>query len=228
MSKNKLEKFAENETFPNFFQPSYNEVKEKGFPLKGKWGKIFFKNDNPIILELGCGRGEYTVSMAEMFPDKNFIGIDRKGARMWKGCKTSIENSLGNVAFLRMQISNITNYFDKDEISEIWITFPDPQPKRSKINKRLTSTLFLDFYRQILKPDGIIHLKTDDDFLYAYTLEVIEDLKEKLIEKQKNIYTSTNLNEILKIETYYEKMWKEEGKSIKYIKFKLKYENKEK
>ena len=222
MSKNKLEKFAENETFPNFFQPSYNEVKEKGFPLKGKWGKDFFKNDNSIILELGCGRGEYTISMAEMFPDKNFVGIDRKGARMWKGCKMSIDNGLKNVAFLRMQISNITNYFDKDEISEIWITFPDPQPKRSKINKRLTSTLFLDFYRQILKPDGIIHLKTDDDLLYAYTLEVIEDLKEKLIEKQGDIYGLLDMDDVLKIETYYEKMWREEGKSIKYIKFKLK------
>ncbi len=222
MSKNKLEKFAENETFPNFFQPSYSDVKEKGFPLKGKWGKSFFKNDNPIILELGCGRGEYTVSMADLFPDKNFIGIDRKGARMWKGCKTSVENSLNNVAFLRMQISNITNYFCKDEISEIWITFPDPQPKRSKVNKRLTSILFLDRYRQILKHDGIIHLKTDDDLLYVYTLEVINDLKEELIEKQDDIYTSDNLDELLKIETYYEKMWKEEGKSIKYIKFKLK------
>lgn len=222
MSKNKLEKFAENETFPNFFQPSYSEVKEDGFPLKGKWGENFFKNDNPIVLELGCGRGEYTVGMAELFPEKNFIGIDRKGARMWKGCKASIDNNLKNVAFLRMQINNITNYFQENEISEIWITFPDPQPKRSKVNKRLTSPLFLDFYRTILKTGGIVHLKTDDDSLYAYTLEVIQELGEELIESQENIYASNDIEDILKIETYYEKMWKEEGKSIKYIKFKLK------
>ena len=222
MSKNKLAKFAENETFPNFFQPSYNDIKENGFPLKGKWATDFFKNDNPIILELGCGRGEYTIGLAEIFPDKNFIGIDRKGARIWKGCKTSIENNMENVAFLRMQINHIVSYFEKNEISEIWITFPDPQPKRSKVNKRLTSPLFLDFYRQIVKLGGIIHLKTDDDSLYAYTLEVIADLGEELIEKQDDIYASQNPDETLKIETYYEKMWREEGKSIKYIKFKLK------
>ena len=222
MSKNKLAKFAENETFPNFFQPSYNDIKENGFPLKGKWATDFFKNDNPIILELGCGRGEYTIGLAELFPDKNFIGIDRKGARIWKGCKTSIENNIENVAFLRMQINHIINYFEKNEISEIWITFPDPQPKRSKVNKRLTSPLFLDFYRQILKTNGIIHLKTDDDSLYTYTLEVIEDLGEELIEKQNDIYVSQNPDKTLKIETYYERMWREEGKSIKYIKFKLK------
>ena len=222
MSKNKLEKFAENETFPNFFQSGYHKIKEEGFALQGKWTKDFFKNNQPIILELGCGRGEYTVGMAEIFPNKNFIGIDRKGARMWKGCKASIENNMSNVAFLRTQINHIPYYFGNDEISEIWITFPDPQPKRSKANKRLTSPLFLDFYRQILKQDGIIHLKTDDDSLYAYTLEVIENLQNELIEKQDDIYASVNIDKTLKIETYYEKMWKEEGKSIKYVKFKLK------
>ena len=222
MSKNKLEKFAENETFPNFFQFGYEQIKEDGFPLKGKWAKDFFKNNHPVILELGCGRGEYTVGLAEMYPDRNFIGIDRKGARMWKGCKMSRENNMPNVAFLRMQINHITHYFDTNEVSEIWITFPDPQPKRSKVNKRLTSPLFLDFYRQILQQNGVIHLKTDDDLLYAYTLEVVENLKEELLEKHENIDAATHSNETLNIETYYEKMWKEEGKSIKYIKFKFK------
>ena len=222
MSKNKLEKFAENKTFFNFFQPSYDELKANGFALKGKWNSDFFKNDNPIILELGCGRGEYTIGLAEMFPDKNFIGIDRKGARMWKGCKMSIENTMKNVAFLRTQINHIANYFGENEIDEIWITFPDPQPKRSKVNKRLTSPLFLDFYRKIIHANGIIHLKTDDDSLYSYTLEVIEDLGAELIEKQADIHVFPNPNDTLKIETYYEKMWKEEGKSIKYIKFTLK------
>jgi len=221
VSKNKLEKFAENETFPNFFQFGYEQIKEDGFPLKGKWAKDFFKNNHPVILELGCGRGEYTVGLAEMYPDRNFIGIDRKGARMWKGCKMSRENNMQNVAFLRMQINHITHYFDTNEVSEIWITFPDPQPKRSKVNKRLTSPLFLDFYRQILQQNGVIHLKTDDDLLYAYTLEVVENLKEELLEKHENIDAAAHSNETLNIETYYEKMWKEEGKSIKYIKFKF-------
>ncbi|MDR0368725.1 MAG: tRNA (guanosine(46)-N7)-methyltransferase TrmB [Bacteroidales bacterium] len=221
MSKNKLEKFAENLTFPNFFQPTYSEVEEKGFALRGKWADDFFKNSNPIILELGCGRGEYTIGLAERFANKNFIGIDRKGSRMWKGCKTSVENNMKNVAFLRMQINNITHYFGENEISEIWITFPDPQPKRSKENKRLTSPLFLDFYRRIITPDGIIHLKTDDENLYIYTLYIIENSHRTLIEKQDNIYACQYLDETLKIETYYENRWKEEGKSIKYIKFKL-------
>ena len=215
MSKNKLEKFAENKTFPNFFQQDYFAT---DFVLKGNWNKDFFKNDNPIILELGCGRGEYTIGLAEKYPNINFIGIDRKGARMNKGCKTSIEQQMNNVAFLRTQIHLINRYFEKNEISEIWITFPDPQPKRSKANKRLTSPIYLDFYRQILKPNGIIHLKTDSELLFEYTLEIINDLNFTIIDKISDIHSIKQIHEDLLIETYYEKMWKEQGDKIYYIK----------
>ncbi len=221
MSKNKLAKFAENKTFPNFFEPDYETIKENDFPLKGNWKKDFFNNNNPIILELGCGRGEYTTGLAARYPDINFIGIDRKGARMWKGCKASIEQEMKNVAFIRTQINHIIHYFDKNEVSEIWITFPDPQPKRSKVNKRLTSTLFLDFYKEILEPNGIIHLKTDSESLFEYTLDVIKDLKYKIIEKETDIHSSGQISEDLLIETYYEKKWKEQGSKIYYIKFQL-------
>jgi tRNA (guanine-N7-)-methyltransferase len=221
MGKNKLEKFAENATFPNFFQPSQADMLENDFELKGKWGSHFFKNDNPIVLELACGRGEYTVGLAEKYPDKNFIGIDRKGARMWKGCKESVQNQLLNVAFLRTQIGLIKHFFAQNEVDEIWITFPDPQPVRSKTNKRLTSPLFLDFYRYLLKPNGLIHLKTDSDSFYEYTLEVIENLHYELLEKDADIYANTQINSDLNIQTYYETLWRKEGKTIKYIRFRV-------
>jgi len=221
MSKNKLEKFAENTTFPNFFQPSQVEVLEKDFELKGKWGSNFFKNDNPIVLELACGRGEYTVELAKKCPNKNFIGIDRKGARMWKGCKESIQNQLFNVAFLRTQIGLIKYFFAKNEVDEIWLTFPDPQPSRSKTSKRLTSPLFLDFYGYILKPNGVIHLKTDSESLYEYTLEVIENLQYELIEKNADIHATPQIDNDLSIQTYYETLWRKEGMAIKYIRFRV-------
>jgi tRNA (guanine-N7-)-methyltransferase len=221
VGRNKLEKFAETKTFPNFFQPDYDDVKKEDFFLKGNWKQNFFKNNNPLVVELGCGRGEYTVKLAEKYPDMNFIGIDRKGARMWRGCKTSIENNMRNVAFLRTQINHIIHYFDTDEINEIWITFPDPHPKRSKVNKRLTSPPFLDCYSKLLSPDGFIHLKTDSELLFKYTLEVIDELKYIIVDKQTDIYSLEQIDNSLCIETYYEKIWKEQGLKIHYIKFQL-------
>ena len=219
MGKNKLEKFAENATFPNFFQPSQVKVMENGFALKGKWRSCFFQNDNPIVLELACGRGEYTVALAAKYPDKNFIGIDRKGARMWKGCKESIQTQLINVAFLRTQIGLIKYFFAEGEVDEIWLTFPDPHAARSKTSKRLTSPLFLDFYKHILKPNGVIHLKTDSELLYQYTLEIIENLQYNVLETNADIHASVHTNEDLNIQTYYETKWREEGIPIKYIRF---------
>jgi tRNA (guanine-N7-)-methyltransferase len=221
VGRNKLKKFAETKTFPIFFQSDYDSIEKEDFFLKGKWRTEFFKNDHPLVIELGCGRGEYTVKLAEKYSNINFIGIDRKGARMWKGCKTAIEKDMKNVAFLRTQINHITHYFDKDEINEIWITFPDPQPKRSKANKRLTSPLFLDCYRKILIPNGIIHLKTDNELLFNYTLDVINELNYPIVKMLTDVYSSEQTDESLRIETYYEKKWKEQGLKIRYIKFQL-------
>ena len=173
MGKNKLQRFAENLTFDNFFQPTYDEI-STGYFLKGKWASDFFKNNNPIVLELGCGKGEYSVGLARRYPDKNFIGLDIKGARMWRGCKTAVDENIQNIAFLRTRIELIEHYFAENEISEIWITFPDPQPRRIKENKRLTSPAFLKRYASILKKDLIIHLKTDAFLLYFYTMEIIK------------------------------------------------------
>jgi tRNA (guanine-N7-)-methyltransferase len=221
VGRKKLEKFAETKTFPNFFQPDYNSIKEEGLFLKGKWKRDFFKNDNPLVVELGCGRGEYSVQLAEQYPDTNFIGIDRKGARMWKGCKTSIEKEMKNVAFLRTQIDHIIHCFDKDEINEIWITFPDPHPKLSNVNKRLTSPSFLDLYKKLLVPNGFIHLKTDSELLFNYTLDVLNEEQYRIVEKQTDIYSKEQIDESLSIETYYEKMWRGQGLKIRYIKFQL-------
>jgi len=221
MGKNKLEKFAENKTFPNFFETDYQSIKNMDFRLKGNWKQEFFKNDNPIVLELGCGRGEYTVGLAEKYPEKNFIGIDKKGARMWKGCKFSIENGMKNVAFIRTQISYVPHYFDENEISEIWIIFPDPQPKRTKADKRLTSPLYLDFYKKVIHPDGFIHLKTDNESLFAYTLEVLNDFHYNVIDSKSDIYSQEQTDENILIETYYEKKWKAQGHKIYYVRFQL-------
>lgn len=215
--KRKLARFAENETFPHMFQP-------KMFPpedhvLKGNWCSSFFKNTNPVVLELGCGRGEYTVNLAEKFPDKNFIGIDWKGARLWRGAKTSHTNKMGNVAFLRIQIQNILNFFSRDEISEIWITFPDPQPQQSRERKRLTSPRFLNLYKQILIDGGFIHLKTDNKGLYDYTCEIVEAHKFRKLYATDNLYESGLNDELLGIKTTYEKMFLEQGSKICYLKF---------
>jgi len=218
--KKKLQRFAENETFKNMFQPTYDEVKD-GYFMKGKWVKDFFKNNNPIILELGCGKGEYTVGLAEKYPLKNFIGIDLKGARMWRGCKTSNENNMENVAFIRSKINHIDKIFDNNEIEEIWITFPDPQPKNHREKKRLTSPQFLEKYKEILNQNGIIHLKTDNSFLFHYTLEIIQEYKHKLIFQTPDLYKSGITEDVILFKTFYEKMFLEKEIKIKYLKFSL-------
>jgi tRNA (guanine-N7-)-methyltransferase len=221
MSKNKLAKFAEMAEFPHVFQVSAQEILSgKTFDLKGKWNAIFFGNNNPIVLELGCGKGEYTVELAEKYPDKNFIGVDIKGARIWTGAKKSLELGLKNAAFLRIDIEMVSRFFDAGEVSEIWLTFPDPQMR--KTNKRLTSTNFLRRYVQFLAPDGLLHLKTDSNFMFAYTCALVEENKFPVILKTKDLYNEKDVSEVLKIKTFYEQQWLSRGISIKYICFQIK------
>jgi tRNA (guanine-N7-)-methyltransferase len=221
MGKNKLRRFEENEQFTNVFQPSYKEVQTNGFSLQGAWD-TFFKNLHPITLELGCGKGEYTVGQAQQFPERNFIGVDVKGARFWKGAKFAIENKLPNVAFVRTRIDQITHLFSQaDNISEIWITFPDPQPRESKEKKRLTSPPFLDRYRNISQPSTTINLKTDSIELFDYTLSVIHDQQLKIHEQSRDVYQDYPSHPILGIQTFYESMWLQQGKKIHYLKFNL-------
>ncbi len=219
-SKNKLRHFAENLTFPNMFQPKYEDLKED-FRLKGKWNSDFFKNNNPITLEVGCGKGEYTVGLAQKYPQRNFIGMDIKGARMWRGCKTSNELKMTNVAFVRNYVQMVPQLFAQGEIDELWITFPDPQPKKIKISKRLTSPAFLQRYFQILKPGGIINFKTDNEPLFNYTLDVIKEHNHKLILSVKDLYNYDGLEEVKEIRTYYEKLFSEQGYAINYMQFQL-------
>ncbi len=217
MGKNKLKKFDDMNGYPHVFQYPFAVLKEKGFDLKGKWNQEFFKNDNPIVLELGCGRGEYAVGLARKFPNKNFIGIDIKGARMWAGAKESHMDEILNVAFLRTDIELINHFFAHGEVAEIWITFPDPQMK--KVRKRLTSTRFMELYRQILRPDGLIHLKCDSNFLFTYTKHMIEANHYPVNICTDDLYNSGLANDILSIRTCYEQQWLERGLSIKYIQF---------
>lgn len=218
--KKKLIRFEENKTFKNLFQLSYPEVKD-GMYLRGKWAKEFFKNDNPIILEIGCGKGEYTIGLAERNPNINYIGIDIKGARLWRGCKTSNEREMDNVAFIRSKAELLGLYFAPEEISEVWITFPDPQPKEYRERKRLTSPRFLKMYHEFMPLDGKVNLKTDSELLFYYTLEVIEDFKHKLIYGLRDIYDSDLESEVTQIQTYYEQKWLEMGIPINYIRFEL-------
>jgi tRNA (guanine-N7-)-methyltransferase len=213
MGKDKLRRFAEVATFANVLQL------EEGKPLKGNWARNHFKNDNPVVLELACGKGEYTVNLARLFPEKNFIGVDYKGNRIWRGAKTALEDNINNVAFLRIQIESILDYFATKEVSEIWITFPDPQPQLSREKKRLTSPRFLEKYKSILKTGGILHLKTDNDDLHEYTFEKINELDLKLHTKTEDLYNSKHANEVLSIKTYYEKKYLATDKNIKYLKF---------
>ncbi len=222
-SKNKLARFAEMETFSNVFQPTMDDVKSGNFRLKGKWAKDYFGNQNPIVLELGCGKGEYTIGLAQRYPDKNFIGIDIKGARIWRGAKTAEEENIRNACFIRTKIDFITNFFDKNEVSEIWCTFSDPQPK--KPNKRLTSEVFINRYKQFLRPEGLVHLKTDSDLLFASTEEEIHCRGYSELYRTWDLYGEAIDNmddataDILSIRTFYEQMWLDEGKKIKYVKF---------
>lgn len=213
MGKDKLRRFAEIDTFSNVLQL------DAGKPFKGRWSGDQFKNDQPLVLELACGKGEYTVNLAQLFPEKNFIGIDYKGNRIWRGAKTALEDGVTNVAFLRIQIETILEYFGEGEVDEIWITFPDPQPQISREKKRLTSPRFLDMYKTILKPGGAINLKTDNDDFYTYTVEKVVEHGLKSHIQTTDLYHSPYADEVLSIKTYYEKKYLAHNKNINYIKF---------
>ncbi len=220
-SKNKLKRFKENETFVNVFQPTREEIVDVDFSLKGKWA-TFFENNNPIVLELGCGKGEYTIGLARRNPNKNYIGIDIKGARFWRGAKTAIEEDIKNATFLRTQIELIDKLFAKGEVSEIWITFPDPQIKYKRTKHRLTNEAFLDKYRQILKPDGIVNLKTDSEFMHGYTLGLLHGKGLEVIYANHNVYKNEGSpKEVIEIQTFYENQYLEKGKPITYIQFRV-------
>ncbi|MFC3198512.1 tRNA (guanosine(46)-N7)-methyltransferase TrmB [Parapedobacter deserti] len=213
MGKDKLRKFGEIATFANVLQL------DEGKSMKGQWSATHFGNGHPIVLELACGKGEYTVNMAKLFPDRNFIGIDYKGNRIWRGAKTALEEGIANVAFLRIQIETILDYFAEDEVSEIWITFPDPQPQLSREKKRLTNPVFLSKYQQILTPQGIMHLKTDNDMLFAYTLEKLAELELAVQLQTTDLYRSDIVDEVLSIKTYYERKYLATAKNINYAKW---------
>ena len=220
--KNKLQKFEENKSFDNLFQYSYERIMAEGFPLKGRWHEDFFHNDNPIVLELGCGKGEYTVGLARAHRDINYIGIDIKGARMWRGLTQAREEGLDNVAFIRARIDQIENFFGPNEVDEIWVTFPDPHPGEGERNARhrLTSPEFLQRYRKIVKPDGILNLKTDSPIMYEFTLhEVIEKQGLPLLYATDDLYANSDALEVKTIRTFYEQMWLDQGLTIKYLRF---------
>lgn len=216
-NKNKLERFAENKTFTNMFEYSFDRLKEEGFPMKGRWKQDFFKNDNPIVLELGCGKGEYTVGLAREHKDVNYIGVDIKGARMWVGLCSARNEGLTNVAFIRTRIELIDNFFAEGEVDEIWVTFPDPQP--SKPRKRLTAPNFLDHYRNFLKKDGVVNLKTDSDLMYEFTVETAKEANYPIYYNYDDLYNNDDDLEVKKIRTYYEQIWLNKGLTIKYIRF---------
>lgn len=226
MGRGKLAKFADMERYENVFEYPYSVVEQKPFDMKGHWREQYFKNDGPIVLELGCGRGEYTVELAKRFSEINFIGVDIKGARMWSGATQALEEKLPNVAFLRTNIEIIDRFFDVDEVQEIWLTFSDPQMK--SVRKRLTSTYFMERYRKFLTDGGLIHLKTDSNFLFTYTSYMVQRNCLPLLFSTEDLYHTDGLDEqtqsILGIKTYYESQWIERGLNIRYMKFRLPHE----
>ena len=222
-SKNKLKRFQDNEVFANVIQPLRSEIVEEEFQFKGKWKRDFFKNDKPLILELGCGKGEYTLGLAERNKDCNYLGIDIKGARFWRGAKTALENEMPNVGFLRTQIELVDQVFAEGEVDEIWITFPDPQIKWKRTKHRMTNPEFLNKYKHILTKEGIIHLKTDSEFMHGYTLGILEGLGHDILYAHHNIYVNHEApEEVVGIQTFYEQLYLDKNKSITYLKFRLK------
>ena len=222
MTKKKLQRFAEMETFSNVVQPEFEEVFGKNYMLKGKWNLERFGNDHPVVLELGCGKGEYTVGLARRFREKNFIGVDIKGSRMWRGARTALAERLPNVLFLRTHIEQIASFFDTNEVEEIWLTFPDPQLKKKR--KRLTSARFLNNYRRFLVHNGLIHLKTDSTVLYEYTLELTQSNNLFIRHQTNDLYNSGICNDILDIKTFYEQQFLNQGMKINYLCFELPHE----
>ena len=221
-SKNKLKRFRENDSFSNVIQPSREKLIADEFPYKGKWREAFFRNDRPIVAELGCGKGEYSVGLAQRFPENNFVGVDIKGARFWRGAKTALEEGLDNVAFVRTQIELIEHIFDRDEVDEIWITFPDPQIKPRREKHRLTNPTFLKRYKRILKESGTLNLKTDSEFLFGYTQGLLTGLGKEVTYAHQDIYNNYELRgPLTEIQTFYEKQFLAEKKPITYLKFKL-------
>ncbi len=217
MTKNKLSKFAEVHALPNVVEVPYAELLQGPYALRGKWSDQFFGNNFPVVLELGCGKGEYTVGLAENYPEKNFIGIDIKGSRMWTGATTAHKNGLKNAGFIRTYVELLPSFFAPGEVSEIWITFPDPQMKKAR--KRLTSTKLLAHYCKVMKPGGVVHLKTDSNFLFQYTVALIHLNGFKVEIETDDLYASEFADEIRGIKTYYEQQWLNRGLKIKYLKF---------
>lgn len=218
-SKNKLKRFKENEGFTNVIQPDRDALIRGDFPHQGHWN-AFFGNDHPLVLELGCGKGEYTLGLARRNPNRNFIGVDIKGARLWRGAKTALEDSLDNVAFLRTHIELVDRAFGPGEVSELWITFPDPQIKYKRTKHRMTNPQFLERYQRILKPGGLIHLKTDSEFMHGYTLGMLQGMGWKIHYSNHDIYRNEGAPEdVLQIQTFYEKQYLQQGKPITYLSF---------
>lgn len=222
-SKNKLKRFRENDTFSNVVQPTREEIVANEFPFKGKWNTDFFKNDAPIVLELGCGKGEYTVALAKKFPEKNFVGIDIKGARFWRGAKTAVEDEMNNVGFIRTQIELLEGLFAENEVSEIWITFPDPQIKYKRTKHRMTNEAFLARYKKVLNAEGTVHLKTDSEFMHGYTLGLLHGAGHEVLYANHDVYKNEGSpEEVTEVQTFYELQYLEVNKPITYIHFKIK------